>query len=230
MSPKQQIISIGGGGFTARNTNFAMEKYLIAQTGKKNPKVCFLPQASSEDKAYVAKFFEVFLSLGAKPSWLSLFSPVKTADLDKLLEQDLIYVGGGNTKSMLALWQTWGVDQLLKKAYQQGTVLSGISAGAICWFDQCITDSVSPLGHLDGLGWLQGSCCPHFDSEPDRRPTYLTMIKNKLCKPGIALQDHSAAHFIDGKLNCIVAAKPSAKGFYIEPNNETPLPAVELMP
>src|SRR5579872_3319127 len=130
----KQIIAIGGGGFAASETTYALERYCLAQTHKENPKVCFLPQASTEDRGYVAKFYEVFIALGANPTWLSLFGRVPQGWQEKILAADLIYVGGGNTRSMLALWREWGVDELLKTAYEKGTVLSGISAGAICWY------------------------------------------------------------------------------------------------
>jgi len=129
----KQIIAIGGGGFTDPSTEFKIEKYLLAQTGKTNPKICFLPQASNEAQGYVTKYYETFLALGAQPTWVSLFGRVEDSFREKLINADIIYVGGGNTKSMLALWQCWGVDQLLKQAYEKGTVLCGISAGAICW-------------------------------------------------------------------------------------------------
>jgi len=105
------------------------------------------------------------------PSWTSLFGIVKPGWREHLLAQDIIYVGGGNTRSMICLWREWGADEVLREAYEAGILLCGVSAGAICWFEQGVTDSVWPLGVLPCLGLLPGSCCPHYDSEAERRPT-----------------------------------------------------------
>lgn len=211
----KQIIAIGGGGFTAPSPNLKLEQYLLKQTGKENPRVCFLPQASAESQEYGLKFFDAFTQLGAKPSWISLFGRVENTWKEKILDQDLIYVGGGNTKSMLALWREWKLDQCLMEAYNKGIVLSGISAGAICWFEQCVTDSVWPLGVLDGMKILPGSCCPHYDTEPERRPTYLNKVNKQEIIPGIALEDHTAAHYVDGKLKCVVSEKEGHKAYQV---------------
>lgn len=219
----KQIIAVGGGGFTSPQTNLNIERYLLAQTGKANPKICFLPQASAEDREYILKFYDAFYSLGAKPSWVSLFGRVENGWKQHLLDQDLIYVGGGNTRSMLALWREWKMDEVLDLAYEKGIVLCGVSAGAICWFEQCITDSVWPLGALHGLGMLEGSCCPHYDSEPERRPTFIDKIKNKEVMPGIALEDGSAAHFIEGKLKQIVVSSENKKAFRVSEAGEQEL-------
>lgn len=217
----KQIISIGGGGFTNPDQNFALERYLIKQTGKKQPKVCFLPQASAESQDYIVKFYESFSKLNAKPTWLSLFGRVENTWQEKLLEQDLIYVGGGNTKSMLALWREWKLDEVLRKAYNNGIILAGVSAGAICWFQECVTDSVWPLGVLEGLKILPGSCCPHYDSEPERRPTYLDKVKNKKIMPGIALEDYTAAHYVNGKLKKVVTEKAGHKAYLVSGSKES---------
>lgn len=215
----RQIIAIGGGGFGGADKSFMLERYLLQQIHKtaKNgpPRVCFLPQASAESPEYITRFYETFCSLGALPSWISLFGRVEDSWKAKLLAQDLIYVGGGNTRSMLTLWREWGMDKLLVEAYNRGIVLAGVSAGAICWFEQGITDSVWPLGVLTGLSILPGSCCPHYDSEPERKPMYLSKVNNNETLPGIALQDNTAAHFIDGKLHCIITNVANKKAFHI---------------
>lgn len=216
----KQIIAIGGGGFTSPAKNFKMERYCLLQTKKESPKVCFLPQASAEAQDYTVKFYESFQKLNAVPSWISLFGRVEPTWKEHLLKQDLIYVGGGNTRSMLALWREWEMDKILLEAYQMGIILCGVSAGAICWFEECITDSVWPLGALKGLGILKGSCCPHYDSEPERRPTYLNKVKNKEVKPGIALEDYTAAHYIDGNLKQIIVSLDNKKAYQVSEMEE----------
>lgn len=216
----KQIIAIGGGSFASKDSNLKIEKYVLAQAKKEKPKVCFLPQASHETQDYIVKFFETFCDLGAEPSWISLFGRVEDTWRQTLLEQDIIYVGGGNTKSMLALWKAWGMDQVLMEAYQKGTILSGVSAGAICWFEQGITDSVWPLGVIDGLGFIKGSCCPHFDSEKERQSVYRDKVNTGVVKPGIALEDGTAAHFINGDLNGIIKSDESKKAIQINAGSE----------
>lgn len=221
---KKQIIAIGGGGFTEDpQKQFKMEKYLLQQTNKEKPKICFLAQASAEANEYVVKFYETFCALAATPTHISLFGRVENTWQERLLQQDIIYVGGGNTRSMLALWREWKMDEVLLQAYKAGIVLAGISAGAICWFEECVTDSVWPLGVLKGLNFLKGSCCPHYDSEPERRPTYLSKVKALEILPGIALQDHTAAHFIDNQLSNIIATEENKTGFSVTPETEKAL-------
>lgn len=219
---KKQIIARGGGGFSKNPVEARFEQYLLQQTGKERPKVCFLPQASNENRDYITRFFELFCALPAQPSWLSLFGRVEPGWQEHLLQQDLIFVGGGNTRSMLALWREWGVDTVLRQAYEQGIVLAGSSAGAICWFEYGITDSVWPLGVLPGLGFLPGSCCPHYDDEPERKPAYSAMTKMGKVVPGIALDSYAAAHYVDGELYAVITA-PNKKAVFVRDGNEESL-------
>lgn len=155
------IIAMGGGGFSMTTPDSALDRYILAQTGKDRANVAFLGQASAEAESYLDKFHAAFEAMGQEHSHLSLFKP-HTADIESyLLAQDVIYVGGGNTKSMLALWREWGVDVMLRKALASGIVLAGISAGAICWFQQGLTDSIpGDLTTLACLGFLAGSATP----------------------------------------------------------------------
>lgn len=217
-----QIIASGGGGFGRTLDTLPQERYILEQCGAERPKVAFLPQASCEDGRYIASFYEAFTRLGAEPTLISLFGVVKPEWQERLLAQDVIYVGGGNTRSMLALWREWGVDQILRQAWENGTVLAGVSAGAICWFDEGVTDSVWPLGVLPCLGFLQGSCCPHFDGEVDRRPAYTRMLAEGRIAPGIALDDYAMAHYIDGDLHRVVCSSETAGGYLMAASAEQP--------
>ena len=212
-----QIIALGGGGFSMEPDNLALDQYIIDQSRQpQRPKVCFLGQASAEAQVYIINFYRAFTTLNAVPSYLSLFQP-HTADIAGfLLEQDIIYVGGGNTKSMLALWREWGLDVILRQAGENGTLLAGISAGAICWFEQGTTDSIpGQLTALDCLGYVPGSCSPHYDGEPERRPAFHTMIASGAIKPGYAFDDGAAGHFIDGALHAVVSSRPQAQGYQV---------------
>lgn len=130
----KQIIALGGGGFSMEPENPLLDLYVLKQSGKHNPKICFIPTASGDADNYIARFYEFFGKQNCKPSHLSLFKP-QTRDLESyLIEKDIIYVGGGNTRNLLALWREWGLDLIMMKAWEQGTVLAGISAGSICSF------------------------------------------------------------------------------------------------
>ncbi|KTC65760.1 Peptidase E [Legionella adelaidensis] len=225
----KQIIAIGGGGFGGQSVNLAIEKYLLLQTRKKNPSVGFLPQASNEAPEYIVRFYDTFLNLGARPFWISFFGKVEASWEERLLNADLIYVGGGNTRSMLALWKEWGVDRVLLQAYNQGTVLAGVSAGAICWFEQGITDSVWPLGMINGLGFLSGSVCPHFDSELERSPVYREKIKKNEILPGIALEDYTAAHYKNGQLFQVIKSEAHKKAWLLARDKEEIIDGVSLL-
>jgi peptidase E len=229
----EQIIAMGGGGFSMEPNNLALDAYVLEQA--RGNAVCFLPQASAEAQNYVVNFYAAFTRLGARPVWLSLFGTVRPDWQAFLLAQDVIYVGGGNTRSMLALWREWGVDAVLRAALANGTVLTGVSAGAICWFEQYLTDSVSPLGVLSGLGFLKGGGCPHYDGEAERRPTLTRKVQDGDIGHTLALDDGAAAHFVDGALQQVVVSRPNARGWRVEPVSggqarETELPAVVLEP
>lgn len=216
MTPKKQIIAMGGGGFSMEPDNPLLDQYVLDQSGKPCPKICFLPHAVDDATRYALNFYHAFSKLNCRPTWLSLFAP-HTADLESfLLAQDVIYVGGGNTKSMIALWREWGLDAILRKAYDAGIVLAGISAGANCWFEQCSTDSIpGPYRVLAGLGFLPGGFCPHYDGEPNRRPSLHKMLAEGQILPTIACDDSAAAHFVDGKLIGIIASRLTAHGYHV---------------
>ena len=136
----RQIIAIGGGGFGREIKNLKIEKYIVSQSTKKNPSICFIPTATGDDSDYINNFYKAFDSLNCKTSHIDLFK--RTIKLkEHINKQDIIFVGGGNTKSMLAVWKEWELDKILYEAYKNGIIMSGVSAGAICWFTNGITDS-----------------------------------------------------------------------------------------
>lgn len=227
MSDTRNIIAIGGAGFLAEPKNYALEKYILDQTGKARPNVLMIPTARGDAAEYVAKFHAAFGELGAVTSHLPFFD--RTPDVRALvLAQDAIFVGGGNTKSMLAVWRDWGLPAVLNEAYESGIVLGGQSAGAICWFEQGVTDSwADRLRPLACMGFLPGSCCPHYDGEAERRPAYHALVQTGEIKPGYAIEDAVAAHFRNGRLERVVAKRSGAKAYYVSADGrairETPL-------
>ena len=212
----RQIIAMGGGGFSMEPDNLALDRYILDQVKKTDPKICFLPTASGDADGYILNFYKAFTTLNCLPSFLSLFR-LPTADLEGfILEKDILYVGGGNTRSMLALWREWELDRHLLKAYQSGVVLAGLSAGANCWFENCSTDALpGGLQVLSCLGYLKGSFCPHYDSEPERRPSYQSMIQKGSLMEGFAADDGVAAHFIDEQISRVVSSRPNAKAYRV---------------
>ncbi|MBS0622455.1 MAG: peptidase E [Verrucomicrobia bacterium] len=216
-----QIIAIGGGAFDG-----VLENYILKKAQGK--RVLFLPQASAEASLYIDNFHRIFTSLGATPTSLSLFGRVPRDYAKSFEQQDVIYVGGGNTRSMLALWREWGIPELLFQAASEGAILAGSSAGAICWFEQGITDSVWPLTTLPCLGLLPGSCCPHYDGEVERRPAFLEMLSSGQAQPGIALEEKTAAHYLDGKLHAVVSSRPDGRAFLVSAQEEFPLEAIKI--
>lgn len=209
----RQIIPIGGGGFYRDADNIELEKYVLRQAGVESPRVAFVPTASGEPDHYIASFYSTFLRLGCRPSVLTLFK--RTPDLRSfLLNQDVIYVGGGNTKSLLALWRDWGAVEILREAWESGIVLTGVSAGAICWFNQGLTDSFSDgLKPLGCLGFLPGSCCPHYDGEPQRRPSYHRLLTAGEISAGVAIEDWTGVHFIGTDIHKVIASKRGARAY-----------------
>ena len=228
----RHVVAIGGGGFNREPESLAIERYMLRLTRVTRASVCFIPTASAEPADYIARFTAAFERLGARPSVLRFFD--RTPDVrELLLAQVLIYVGGGNTKSMLAVWREWGVPDILRQAWRRGIVLGGVSAGAICWFDSGITDSwAGRLAPLPCLGMLPATCCPHYDSETDRRPAVHEFVAAGVVPPVLALDDGSAAHFVGRRLHAVVAWRETAHGYRVRKVRggvvETELPGVRL--
>ena len=213
---KKQIIAIGGGGFGRSPGEGLIEKYILDQSEKDVPNICFIPTATGDNEAYKVNYYSTFSKLDCSPSHLDFFK--RTPDLKELiLKQDVIFVGGGNTKSMLAVWKDWGLDLLLKEAYEKGVIMSGVSAGAICWFDQGITDSwAEDLKVMDCLGFIEGACCPHYDEEPQRKPSLNKFITEKVLKSCHAVDGGCALHIEDEKEFKSVVFSENKNSFLVE--------------
>lgn len=219
----KQIIAMGGGGFSMEPENPLLDQYILSQSIK-NPKICFIPTASGDSEGYIQRFYNFFQDHECQPEHLSLFKGKTKHIRDLILNQNIIYVGGGNTRNLMILWNEWELDKFLHEAYNNQIVLCGISAGSICWFEQGLTDSVpGELNPINCLGFLKGSNCPHFDGEEMRKPEFNRFIKNGQLKSGWGVDDGAAIHFIDGKIHKIVSSRPTAKAYYIEPDKETVL-------
>jgi peptidase E len=172
--------------------------------------VCFVPTASGDSDGYVARFYRAFSTLDCRPADLQLFKR-SIRDLESfVLMQDVIYVGGGNTANLLAVWRAHGLDHILRRAWREGVVLCGLSAGMNCWFNESVTDSfgISQLAPLrDGLGFLPGSCCPHYDGEEQRRPMFQRLVASGELADGWAADDGAALVFQGESLSEIVTSR-----------------------
>ncbi len=204
---------LGGGGFSTQSDPL-LDVRLLQITGKNRPSICFLPTASGDSENYVKEFENRFNELPCVPTVLSLFRP-HTADIEGLLmSKDVIYVGGGNTKNMLALWREWGLIEILIGANAHGCVLAGVSAGLICWFEEGITDSeYGRFGPLRGIGEMAGLACPHFDSESGRQAATDAVFAASNHTVGYGVQDGVALDFQSSHLIEAVTSRPGAGYF-----------------
>ncbi len=218
---KRQIIAIGGAALPLDASHPTMLAYVLKQTKKKKPKVCFIGTAHGDAETVRLRYYASASQLECQPTHLPLFARTPRDLKSFILEQDAIFVGGGNTRSMLAVWRDWGLDKILQTAWRQGIVLSGWSAGSICWFEQGITDSIAgPLTAMPCLGFLKGSNCPHYDSEPMRRPTFQKMVATGKVLPGLAADDGVGLHFIDQRLARVVSATPNGRGWRVNASDD----------
>jgi dipeptidase E len=224
---RRRIVAMGGGGFSMEPDNPRLDAFVLALARSSPPRVCFVPTASGDSERYVAMFYRAFAALDCTPSDLTLFDR-GVDDLEAfVLAQDVVYVGGGNTASMLAVWRAHGLDAILRRAWAEGVVLAGISAGMNCWFEESVTDSfgtcLAPLH--DGVGLVAGSCCPHYDGEEQRRPAYRRLVAGGELRPGWAADDGAALVFAATELAEVVSSRPDAAAYRVEPGGEQRLAA-----
>lgn len=207
-------ILIAGGGFGT-----AFIRYMAELTGKPRPKLCYLPTASADSPSGIINWFRNCAPLNVEPSVQESFI-ASTSQLrsweEVFLSVDGIVVSGGNTLNQQAIWKAQGIDVVLKKAWDQGIVLGGASAGSLCWFEEGTTDSrPKELTTVQGLGFLKGSHSPHYDREPGRRPLYQKLVGSGEMKPGYACDNDAGIYFEDNEVKRVVATRDGAKVYYV---------------
>jgi peptidase E len=230
---QRHVLAIGGGMLMPRDATPLHVQHAIELSGKPAPRLCVLNQAVGDDPAYYLRFYDRLADSPAEVRHLSLFPMPNVSDPeDFLLSQDIIFVGGGSVANMLAVWRVHGLDQILRKAWHAGIVLAGGSAGGICWFEGGTTDSFGAelRPFHDGLGMLAGSFCPHYNSEPQRRPLYKQLVSDGTLPGGLACEDGVGVHYVDDALKEIVGDRPDSSAYQVEPDGaggctETRLPA-----
>ncbi len=206
------IFAMGGGGFTMEPTNPLLDDFVLGLTRAREPRVLFLPTASGDTTAQINAFQARFADGPCVPEHLSLF---RLSDARRPLEEivlgaDIIYVGGGSMRNLLAIWQAHGLDALLLQAWRAGTVLAGLSAGAMCWFQGGVTRSSGPPEPIEGLGLLEGSMTVHADGEPERLPVWLAAVRDGGLPGGWAVDDGVGLLFRGLQLTRIVSSRPGA--------------------
>lgn len=218
---RRPIMAIGGGAFSLDAGRGPLEDYWLALAravrDRVRPRLAYIGTATGDTDTAIGRFHEVFGDSG-DTSHLGLFDRTIVDIEAYLLDQDAVYVGGGNTASLLAVWRAHGIDVALRTAHEAGVVLAGRSAGSICWFEGGTTDSFGPtLQPLTGaLGFIPGSHCPHYDGEAQRRPLYHDLVGRGLLPDGIAVDDHAAAIYDGAQLVEVVAAHPGPTAYRVE--------------
>jgi len=205
-------VALGGGGFS-EEPGTALDDYALEASGRDRPRVCFLPTAGGDNSSYIAKFYGAFTGGHCDPSHLPLFNRQIDDVRSVLLSQDVIYVGGGNTVNLLAVWRAHGLDVVLREAWERGIVLSGLCAGSMCWFESGVTASfgtrLEPF--TGGIGLLPGSNCPHYRH---RRDAYMDALRGGMT-PGLAAEDGVALHFVDRRLAAVVASRDDRRAYRV---------------
>ena len=216
MTAEHQIIAAGG-----LDEEGALLRFVLGLTGKERPRICLVPTASAENADLIVTFYEELSSL-AECSHISFFPWPPDGLRELVLSQDALFVSGGNTANMLAVWRVHGFEELLREAWEQGIVLAGSSAGMICWFEAGVTDSYGPEldGIRDGLGFLSGSACPHYDGEERRRPVYQELVASGF-PPGIAADESVALHYVGTELKEVVSAREDGRAYLVDPARRT---------
>lgn len=217
MSRPPTILAMGGGGFTT-GLDPALDDFALSLTGVREPRVLFLPTASGDPAGQIQAFRQRFGGRSCRPDVLSLFrrhgSERPLADI--VAEQDLVYVGGGSMRNLLAVWRTHGLHACLHDAWRAGTVLVGLSAGAMCWFEGGVTKSFGPPAPSPGLGWLPGSLTVHADGEPERLPVWLEAVRRGELPGGWAADDGVGLLFRDDRLERAVTSRPGTTALRVD--------------
>jgi peptidase E len=220
------IVAIGGGGFMMEPDNPRLDDFVLSLARRQPARVCFMPTASADSATPIVRFYRAF-SGRSVASDLTLFDspvlprrPARSADISSFLaDQDVIYVGGGNTASMLALWRAHGVDVALRDAWMNGTVLAGVSAGMLCWFSGGVTDSFGGFEVLrDGLGLVDAVACPHWDGEAGRHDVFRKCVADAGIT-GYAADDGAALHFIGHEFEQALSSRESSSAYLFRPVN-----------
>jgi dipeptidase E len=215
VSERRTILAMGGGGFTMEPDNPLLDDHVLDIAPAREPRILFLPTASGDPTAQITAFHARFGDRACRAEHLSLFrlhGSLRTLR-DVVLDQDVVYIGGGSMRNLLAIWRAHGLDEVLVEAWERGILLAGISAGAMCWFQGGVTRSSGPPETIAGLGVLPGSLSVHADGEPGRLPVFLEAVRSGALPGGWAADDGVALRFRGTRLEGAVSSRPGAGAF-----------------
>jgi peptidase E len=215
---QRTIFAMGGGGFTMEPGNPALDDFILGLSPRPAPRILFLPTASGDPNAQIAAFHERFADRSCEPTSLSLFrlSATDRPLAEIVAQQDIVYVGGGSMRNLLAIWRAHGLDALLVDAWRRGTVLAGLSAGAMCWFRGGVSRSTGTPEVIAGLGLLPASLTVHADGEPDRLPVWLNAVRDGELPGGWAADDGVGLCFRGERLSRVVSSRPGASALRVD--------------
>ncbi len=222
LADPRRILAMGGGGFTMPENDHsdALDRFALELTGKDVPRICFLPTASGDPRDQVTRFHERFGGWPCEPSTLSLFhlGRDRVDPIDQILSQDALYIGGGSMRNMLAIWREHGIDDAMRRAWERGVVLAGLSAGAMCWFEGGVSMSGGRPEVVTGIGLLPGSLSVHLDGESERLPVYEEAVATGALPAGFAADDGAALVYHGTRLAECVCSRPDARVVRVEPD------------
>lgn len=228
------VVATGAGQRMMARAADPLHDFILGLTGKPQPRVLFLGTATGDDPGYIVSFYETYNSDRCRPFHLRLFDRGITDLRAYILSMDVVHVGGGNTANMLDVWRRQGVDAILREAWENGAVMTGGSAGAICWFEGGTTDSYGPTLQIlpEGLGFVAGSCCPHYDAEDQRQPLFQRAIQKGELPAGYAIDDLVSLHFHGAQLVEAVSSQADGRAYRVAAAGdevvETPIPVRQL--
>ena len=224
----QRILAIGGGGFSMGEVNSPIDEYIVSMTGKTRPRICLLATPGGDFAPLIERFHRTFEALGCETSHLSFFGPVGPKGIPdhdfatRILEQDVIFVGGGNPRASTAVWREWGLDEVLCEAWDAGVILAGMSAGAMCWFENGMQ---VPLGGHNGLarglGLLPGGCAVHYHNAHnlERRDSLLAGTAIQTIPFAMAIDDYAAVLYMGTEVDVVLSWKEDATAYRVQHRN-----------
>lgn len=226
--PTRHIVATSSGGFLP-DERYGMRPGPLLElcrelSGADEPRVCGIFTATGDDAVRRAAWYASMAAAGWRPSHLALFPMPNVDDVRAhLLAQDIVFVGGGSVAGLMVMWRLHGLDEVLREAWEAGVVLTGGSAGSLCWHTGGTTDSFGPelRPWTDGLGLVPGSTCPHYDSEERRRPLYQRLVREGALAPGHATDDGVGLHYVDGALHEAVSDREGAAAWRVDRDGET---------
>jgi peptidase E len=220
----QRILALGGGGFLMEDAASPIDAYILTLARKRNPRICFVSTASGDHPDHIEKFYTAYGNLECEPSHIAFFrkpmqGSISLSDLSAgVLGQDVIFVGGGNTKSALAVWREWRLDSIFRQALSSGVVLTGMSAGAMCWYASGLTDSYWGSGYqpLPCLGFLPGSCGVHYHSDGQRQSRLAEALLAGAIPAAIAIDDYAGVLYQDATISQVVSWRKGATAYAVK--------------